>query len=102
MKNAMKNANIVLAGVATLMLMGASAFAQQELTGTITKIDRTRGTIAIQPEQSGTVGSSGGDAAEEFKAQDRGSLDTVHAGDTVTFFITEAGGVKTITKMRKQ
>jgi hypothetical protein len=30
------------------------------------------------------------------------SLDTLHAGDTVSFSATETGGVKTITKLQKQ
>jgi hypothetical protein len=30
------------------------------------------------------------------------SLDAVHAGDKVTFSATEAGGIKTITKLQKQ
>lgn len=98
----MTKTNIVIAGVAMLMLMVAPVSAQQDLTGIVTKIDRTKGTIAIQPEQGGTVGSSAGAAAEEFRAQDRSSLDAVHAGDSVTYSAAEAGGVKTITKLKKQ
>jgi Cu/Ag efflux protein CusF len=96
----MKIANIVLAAVLTLI--NSAALAQQGLTGTITKIDRINGTIAIQREQSGTTGANTGGAAEEFKAQDRSSLDAVHAGDKVTFSATETGGMKTITKLQKQ
>ena len=96
----MKIANIVLAAVLTLI--NSAALAQQCLTGTITKIDRINGTIAIQREQSGTTGANTGGAAEEFKAQDRSSLDAVHAGDKVTYFSTETGGIKTITKLQKQ
>ena len=98
----MKIANIVLAGAAALMLMGSPASSQQDLTGMVTKIDRTRGTIAIQQEQGGTVGSSAGMASEEFKAQDRSALDAVHAGDKVSYAIKETNGVKTITKLEKQ
>ena len=98
----MKSANIVLAGAAALMLMSSPASSQQDQTGMVTKIDRTRGTIAIQREQSGTVGSGAGNVAEEFKAQDRASLDAVHAGDKVSYSVTEAGGVKTIKKLEKQ
>lgn len=96
----MKIANIVLATVLTII--SSAALAQQALTGMITKIDRIKGTIAIQQEQSGTVGASTGGAAEEFKAQDRSSLDAVHVGDKVTYSTTEAGGMKTITKLQKQ
>jgi Cu/Ag efflux protein CusF len=76
--------------------------AQQALTGTVTKVDRINGTVAIRQTQSGTVGANTGGAAEDFKAQDGLSLDAVHAGDRVTFSATEAGGIKTITKLQKQ
>lgn len=98
----MKRANIVVAGAAAFMLMNSPAPAQQDLTGIVTKIDRTRGTVAIQPEQSGTVGSSTGGAAAEFKTQDRSWLDAVHAGDKVSYSLSETGGVNTITKLQKQ
>lgn len=98
----MKSANMVLAGAATLMLMSSPALSQQDLTGMVTRIDRTRGTIAIQPEQSGTVGSGGGSVAEEFKAQDRSALDAVHAGDKVGYSVIETNGIKTVTKLKKQ
>lgn len=99
----MKIANIVLAGIAVLIVISSStALAQQALTGVITKIDRIQGMIAIQGEQSGTVGANTGRTAEEFKAQDRSSLDAVHVGDKVTYSITETGGTKTITKLQKQ
>lgn len=98
-----KIAAVVLAGAAALIMLTSSlAFAQQGLTGMVTKIDRTRGTIAIQQEQGGTVGSSAGIAAEEFKAQDRASLDAVHAGDKVSYSVKETNGIKTITKLEKQ
>jgi len=99
---AMKRANIVLAVVTVLTLISSSAFAQQDLTGLVTKIDRIRGTIAIQPEQSGTVGSSAGGVAQEHKVQNRASLDAVHAGDKVTYSVTEAGGVSTVKNLQKR
>lgn len=98
----MKIANIVLAGAAILTIIGSEASAQQALIGMVTKIDRTKGTIAIQREESGTVGASTGGATEEFKAQDRSSLDAVHAGDKVTYSVTDTGGMKTVTKLQKQ
>jgi Cu/Ag efflux protein CusF len=97
-----KTATIVLAGAACLTLLASGALAQQALTGTVTKIDRIHGTVAIRQTQSGTVGANSGGAAEEFKAQDGLALDAVHAGDKVNFSLTEAGGVKTITKLQKQ
>jgi Cu/Ag efflux protein CusF len=98
----MKIAKIILAGAAALIIIGTAALAQQALTGTITKLNRINGTIAIQPTQSGTVGANSGGAGEEFKVQDGLSLDAVHAGDKVTFSAMEKDGIKTITKLQKQ
>ena len=100
----MKVAKIVLAGSAALSLFGSVALAQQAMTGagTITKIDRISGTVAIQQAQSGTVGANtGGGITNEFRVQGA-SLDAWHAGDKVKFSGTEAGGTKTITKIEKQ
>lgn len=94
-----KIAKVILAGTATLISSGA--LAQQELTGTITKVDRINGTVAIQQTQSGTTGANTG-GAEEFKIQKGLSLDTLHAGDKVTFSTTETDGIKTITKLQTQ
>jgi Cu/Ag efflux protein CusF len=101
-ETAMKIAKIILAGIATLSIISSAALAQQARTGMITKIDRIHGIVAIQQTQSGTVGANTGGAAEEFKTQDGLSLDTLHAGDKVTFSATETGGSKTITKLQKQ
>lgn len=98
----MKIASILLAGTMVLTIISSAAFAQQSFTGMVTKIDRTKGTTAIQREESGTVGASTGGAVEEFKAQDRSSLDAVHAGDKVTYSVTDTGGMKTVTKLQKQ
>ena len=98
----MKIAKVILAaGTAALTIIGSATLAQEALTGTLTKVDRINRTVAIQPTQSGTTGANTG-AAEEFKAQDGLSLDTLHAGDKVTFSATETGGIKTITKLQKQ
>ena len=40
-------------------------------------------------------------AAEEFKTQNGAMLDTIHAGDKVTFSVTGTGNTKTITKFEK-
>jgi Cu/Ag efflux protein CusF len=95
-------AKIILAGTASLIIVSSTALAQQALNGTVTKIDRINGVVGIRQTQSGTVGANTGGASEDFKAQDGLSLDTVHAGDKVTFSATEAGGTKTITKLQKQ
>ena len=98
----MKIAKFILAGTAALTIIGPAALAEQALTGTITKLNRLNGTIAIQQTQSGTVGANTGGAAEEFKVQEGLPLDTVHAGDKVTFSAMEKDGTKTITKLQKQ
>ncbi len=100
-ETAMKIAKIILAGAATLVISSA-ALAQQELTGTVTKVDRIDRTVAIRQTQSGTTGANTGGAAEEFKVQGGLSLDTLHAGARVTFSASETGGIKTITKIQAQ
>jgi len=111
----MKTASIILAGLAALTL-GSVASAEQSMTGTVTRIDRLDGTIAIQlqktPTQSGTVGANTGGAktdsktdgpAEELKTKIQGNLlNTLHAGDRVKFSLTEAGGTKTISNVERQ
>ena len=108
----MKTASIILAGLAALTL-GSVASAQQAMTGTVTRIDRLDGTVAIQlqktPTQSGTVGANTGGAktddgpAEELKTKIQGNLlNTLHAGDRVKFSLTEAGGTKTISNVERQ
>jgi Cu/Ag efflux protein CusF len=101
-ETAMKIAKIMLAGTAALTIVSSAALAQQALTGTVTKVDRINRSVAIKQTQGGTVGANAAGAAEEFKAQDGLSLDTLHAGDKVTFSASETGGVKTITKFQTQ
>jgi Cu/Ag efflux protein CusF len=84
-----------------LAFISSVTLAQQTLTGTITKVDRINGTIAIQQAPSGTVGASSGAAIDEFKLQ--GSmLEALHAGDRVTYSISEVSGKKTISKIDRQ
>jgi Cu/Ag efflux protein CusF len=97
----MNIAKIMLAGTAALIISSA-ALAQQALNGTITGLNRINGTITIQQTQSGTVGANAGSAAQELKVQDGLSLDDLHAGNRVTFSVTERDGIKTITKLQKQ
>jgi Cu/Ag efflux protein CusF len=97
----MKIAKMVFA-TATIAIIGSSAMAQQALTGAITKLDEAKGTITIQPTQSGTVGANTGGAAEDFKVQDGLLFNAFQAGDKVVFTATDVGGVKTITKLQKQ
>jgi Cu/Ag efflux protein CusF len=98
----MKIAKIILAGTTALTLVSSAALGEEPLTGRITKLDRISGTVAIQQTQSGTVGANAGSAAQEFKVQDGLSLDDLHAGNRVTFSVTEKDGIKTITKLQKQ
>jgi Cu/Ag efflux protein CusF len=95
-------AKVIFAGAASLTLISSAALAQQSLTGIVTKVDRINGIVAIQQTLTGTSGANTGGASEDFKAQAGLSLDTVHAGDKVTFSAMESGGVKTITKVQKQ
>jgi Cu/Ag efflux protein CusF len=76
-----------LAGSVALTIISSAAFAQQALTGTITQVDRINRTVLIEQTQS---------------AEDSLSLDTLHAGDKISFSATETGGIKTITKLQNQ
>lgn len=96
----MKITKILLA--TAIVLVSSGALAQQALTGSITKVDEANGKITIQKTQSGTVGTNAGGAAEDFKVQDGLLFNAVQPGDKVRFTATEAGGVKTITKLEKQ
>ena len=102
MKNPMKIAKIILAGFVAVIIANTAGLAEQALTGTVAMLDRINGTIAIKQTQSGTVGANAGGSAQEFKAQDGLSLEALHAGDRVTFSVTEKDGIKTITKIQKQ
>ena len=94
-------AKTVLAGSMLAIISSVTLAQQAPLTGTLTMVDRISGTVTIQQTQSGTVGASAGGAGEQFKAQ-AGMLTTLHAGDKVTFSVSETGGTKTITKIEKQ
>jgi Cu/Ag efflux protein CusF len=98
----MKIAKIILASATAIVIISSGAFAQQALTGSITKVDEASGKITIQQTQSGTVGANTSGAAEDFKVQDGLLFNALQAGDKVVFTATEIGGVKTITKLEKQ
>jgi Cu/Ag efflux protein CusF len=98
----MKAAKAIFAGATLALLICSGAIAQQSMTGTITRVDEASGKVAIQQAQGGTVGSSSGGAAEEFKVQDGLVFNAIKPGDKVTFTVTESGGVKTITRLEKQ
>ena len=103
----MKINGIILAGCAAFIALGSMASAQTPMTGTVTRIDRIDGTIAIQlqraPAQSGTVGANTGGPAEEVKTRVQGNLlNILHAGDRVKFSLTETDGTRTITNVERQ
>ena len=97
----MKIAGTILAAIAAFGIVGTSALAQQMRIGMVTKIDRISGTISIKDMPDGTTGANAGAATEEFKIQDGARLNVLHAGDRVTFAVSETAGTKTITKIDK-
>jgi hemolysin activation/secretion protein len=103
----MKMTGIILAGCAAFISLSSAASAQQAMTGTVTRIDRLDGIIAIQlqktPTQSGTVGANTGGPAQELKTKVQGNLlNTLHAGDRVKFSLTDTNGTKAITNVERQ
>jgi len=98
----MKIAGMIMAAIAALSIAGTSALAQQMRTGMVTRIDRITGTISIKDVPDGTTGANVGAATEEFKVQDGARLNALHAGDSVTFAVSDAAGTKTITKIDKK
>jgi Cu/Ag efflux protein CusF len=87
----------VCAAATGLVFITSVAWADQ---GTITQIDRTTNTIAIQQPLSGTVGANGASApTRPYKVQSPGSLENLHAGDQVEFSLS---GADTITKIEKK
>jgi hypothetical protein len=97
----MKLAKLILAG-AMLATVPSIVLAQQSQTGTVSIINRLDGTIAIKETPNGTVGASSGGATEQQFAASVDLLDSVHAGDRVTFTVSESGGKKTITKIERE
>lgn len=97
----MKIAGTIVAAVAALGIAGTAALAQQTRTGMVTRIDRISGTISIKDMPDGTTGANDGAATEEFKMQDGAKLNDLHAGDRVSFAVSDAAGTKTIAKIDK-
>jgi len=96
----MRIAGMIMAAAA-LSVAGTAAFAQQTRTGMVTRIDRISSTVSIRDMPDGTTGTNAGAATEEFKVQDGARLNALHAGDRVTFAVSDAAGTKTITKIDK-
>ncbi len=95
----MKIAGTILAAIAALGIAGTTALAQQMRTGMVTRIDRISGTVSIRDMPDGTTGATAGAATEEFKVQNGAKLNDLHAGDRVTFAVSDSAGTKTITKI---
>lgn len=95
-------AKTIFAGATLVLITCSGAIAQQNLMGTVSKVDEANGRIAIQQTQSGTVGANPGSVSEEFKVQDGLMFNALQLGDKVSFSATEIGGVRTITVLEKQ
>jgi Copper binding periplasmic protein CusF len=98
----MRIPKIISAGAIALAVVSSAALAQQARTGMITEVNRLNNTISIRPMQNGTVGANTAGTTEEFKAGSGISLETLHAGDRVSFSASGAEGTKTITKIDRQ
>ena len=97
----MRAKKIALTTLAAASLVASAAFAQQSVSGMVTKIDRLSGTITIQQTQTGTFGAAGA-AVQEYKVPKGQSLEELHAGDKVTFSANDSNGGKTIDKLEIQ
>jgi Cu/Ag efflux protein CusF len=98
----MRLLTIILASATAATALTSAALAEQAMQGVVTQINRLNNTIAIQQTQSGTVGANTGGMGQEFKVQEGQQLDTFHAGDRVSFSVTDNNGTKTITKLERQ
>ncbi len=83
-------------------VVSSPAFTQQSTTsGLITKIDPKAGTISIQHDQLGSVGTGNADVTEEFKVADGLIFNAVQVGDKIHFAFDQVNGVKTLTKLER-
>ena len=98
----MKIATFLLAGTATLTILSGVAFAQDDQTGQVTQVNRLNNTVAIRPIQSGTVGANTAGAEQQFKVKDGVSIEDLHAGNRITYSVSETGGTQTLTKFKVQ
>ena len=109
----MKLTRLVLAATAMLFIAGSAALAQEksqgqgqgqngQQIGQVTVVNRLNNTVAVRPIQNGTVGANAAGTAQEFKVKDGLSLEDLHAGNHISYSVTEQGGTKTITNFKKQ
>ena len=118
MKSVMKSATALLAGTAGVAMLASVAFAQdqagkdlsndqskdqpKDLTGQVTQVNRLNNTVAVRPIQNGTVGANSAGSEQQFKVKDGVSLEDLHAGNHITYSVSDTGGTKTITKFKVQ
>jgi Cu/Ag efflux protein CusF len=114
MKSVMKSATSLLAGTAGVAMLVSVAFAQdqaakdqnkdqpKDLTGQVTQVNRLNNTVAVRPIQNGTVGANAAGTEQQFKVKDGVSLEDLHAGNHITYSVSDSGGTKTITKFKVQ
>jgi Cu/Ag efflux protein CusF len=100
MNIATRTAKLLLAGTAILILLGSAAWAEDQ-KGQVTKVNRLNNTIAVRPIQDGTVGANTAGAEQEFRVKDGVSLEELHAGNRITYTVTDSGGAKTVTGFKK-
>jgi len=98
----MRIAEFILVGAAFVVVTSFSALAQQPRLGLITEVNRLNNTIAIRKIQVGTVGANNSGPSESFKVPSNISLESIHAGDRVSYSANESEGTKTITKIDRQ
>ncbi len=98
----MKIATFLLAGTATLTILSSVAFADDDLKGQVTQVNRLNNTVAIRPVQDGTVGANTAGSEQQFKVKDGVSIEDLHAGNRITYSVSETGGTKTLTKFKVQ
>ena len=98
----MKHTKLVLAATAILTVAGSAAFAQDDLKGQVTQVNRLNNTVAIRPIQDGTVGANTAGSEQQFKVKDGVSLEDLHAGNRITYSVTDSGGTKMLTKFKVQ
>jgi Cu/Ag efflux protein CusF len=101
-ETAMTLTKLALAATAILIVAGSAAFAEDELKGQVTQVNRLSNTVAIRPIQEGTVGANTAGSEQQFKVKDGVSLEDLHAGNRITYSVTDNGGAKTVTKFKVQ
>jgi hypothetical protein len=104
-ETAMKLTKLVLAGALILagsVALGSAALAQDDQTGQVTQVNRLNNTVAVRPIQNGTVGANTAGTEQQFKVKEGVSLEDLHAGNRITYSVTDTGGTKMLTKFKVQ